>query len=237
MVVLQRGDVAIMPGATIEDGASMIKEAVRVLWETAGILVGVRSCTWVPRSDLTELVIGVRLNSGGELSAEDSDWEPVWCDRDEMGVPDIREIIDKVTEETLGEGSVLACANSEGTEQTTNEGIEGMDEWLMEMNNQKGKIVVEKKNGHEETQKVDTKKVGEKKNGYDETQKVHTISEKERTHALEVAIVRYRRTLAEEAAGLRFGDLQPLVMGLERLAGTDLNRVMVALGVMQRELA
>ena len=74
-----------MPGATIEDGTSMVKEAVRILWETAGILVGVRSCTWVPRPDLVELVVGVRLNSGGELSAEDSDWEPVWCDRDEKG--------------------------------------------------------------------------------------------------------------------------------------------------------
>ena len=73
VVVLQRGDVVIMPGATIEDGTSMIKETVRALWETAGILVGVRSYTRVPRPDLAELVVGVRLNSGGELSAEDSD--------------------------------------------------------------------------------------------------------------------------------------------------------------------
>ena len=123
VVVLQLGDVVIVPGATIEDGTSMIKEAVRLLWETAGILVGVRSCTWVPKPDLAELVVGVRLNSGGELSVEDSEWEPVWCDRDEMGVPDIREIIDKVTEETPEEDFVLACANSEGTEQTTNKGI------------------------------------------------------------------------------------------------------------------
>ena len=89
----------------------------------------------------------------------------------------------------------------------------------MEMNNQKAKKVVERKDVPEETQKVDT------------------IPQKGRRHALEMAIVRYRRTLADEAAGLRFGDLQPLVMGLERLAGTDLAMVMVALGVIQRKLA
>ena len=128
VVVLQRGDVVIMPGATIEDGASMIKEAVRVLWETAGILVDVRSCTWVPRPDLAELVVGVRLNSGGELSAEDNDWEPVWCDRDELGVPVIREIIDKVAGEAPEEEVVLVCLGSEGEEQNTDGGIEGFDE-------------------------------------------------------------------------------------------------------------
>ena len=47
-----------------------------------------------------------------------------------MGVPDIREIMDKVSEEMPEDEFVLACTNGEEAEQTANEGIEGIDEWL-----------------------------------------------------------------------------------------------------------
>ena len=44
VVVLQRGEVVIMPGAAIEVGEPPIKGAARALWEMAGILVSVNSC-------------------------------------------------------------------------------------------------------------------------------------------------------------------------------------------------
>ena len=81
------------------------------------------------------------------------------------------------------------------------------------------------------------KKVMERKDVPEVTQMVNTISQRGRRTALEIAVVKYRVALADEAAGQKFGDLQPLVVGLERLAGTDLAMVMVALGVMQRMLA
>ena len=70
----------------------------------------------------------------------------------------------------------------------------------------------------------------------DVTRVVNAISSQRRKTAFEMAVFKYRGALAGEAVEQKFADLQPLVLGLMRLADTDLARIMAALGVMQWKL-
>ena len=70
----------------------------------------------------------------------------------------------------------------------------------------------------------------------DVTRMVNTISGHGRKAAFEMDVFKYRGALAGEAVEQKFGDLQPLVVGLKRLAGTDLAMVMVTLSVMLKAL-
>ena len=251
-MVLQRGEVVIMPGAAIEAGESPIKGAVRALWEMAGILVSVNSCFEVEDThDLAEVVIGVRLKSGGELSAEDSDWEPMWCDREELGVPGIKRIIDAVAHSAdkaaAKKVEVLhVCSGGVGngvvTEQQAGESIEGFDEWLLSVGPKNAAVAMAECGVTLNPRQLPMLATGVQRVNVmghgvlDVTEVVNSISIQRRKTAFEMAVFKYRVSLAGEAVEQKFAELQPLVLGLVRLADTDLARIMAALGVMQWKL-